>query len=60
MGVHLVFFLHISSGPEGKNNILALVFGVSVVARIVLGSLFIMANLNAGMVPTDALAKMQR
>ena len=24
MGVHLVFFLHVSSGPEGTNTILAL------------------------------------
>ena len=50
MGVHLVFFLHISSGPEGTNNILALAFGVFVVALVVFGSLVIMANLDAGMV----------
>ena len=60
MGVHLVFFLHISSGPEGTNNILALAFGVFVVALVVFGSLVIMANLNGGMVPMDALMKMQR
>ena len=60
MGVHLVFFLHISSGPEGTNNILALAFGVFVVALVVFGSLIIMANLNSAMVPMDALMKMQR
>ena len=60
MGVHLVFFLHISSGPEGTNNILALAFGVFVVALVVFGSLIIMANLDAGMVDMDALMKMQR
>ena len=60
MGVHLVFFLHISSGPEGVNNILALAFGVFVVGLVVFGSLIIMANLNAGMVPMDALMKIQR
>jgi cytochrome o ubiquinol oxidase operon protein cyoD len=60
MGVHLVFFLHISSGPEGVNNILALAFGVFVVALVVFGSLIIMANLDAGMVPMDALMRMQR
>jgi len=49
MGVHLVFFLHISSGPEGTNTILALAFGVFVVALVVFGSLVIMANLDAGM-----------
>jgi cytochrome o ubiquinol oxidase subunit IV len=31
MGVHLVFFLHVTTGPEGKNNVLALAFGVLVV-----------------------------
>jgi cytochrome o ubiquinol oxidase operon protein cyoD len=60
MGVHLVFFLHISSGPEGTNNILALAFGVFVVALVVFGSLIIMANLDAGMVSMDGLMKMQR
>ncbi len=60
MGVHLVFFLHISSGPEGTNNILALAFGVFVVALVVFGSLVIMANLDGGMVSMDALMKMQR
>jgi len=60
MGVHLVLFLHISSGPEGTNNILALAFGVFVVALVVFGSLIIMANLDAGMVPMAALMKMQR
>jgi cytochrome o ubiquinol oxidase operon protein cyoD len=49
MGVHLVFFLHISSGPEGTNTILALAFGVFVVALVVFGSIMIMANLDAGM-----------
>jgi len=60
MGVHLVFFLHISSGPEGTNTILALAFGVFVVALVVFGSLIIMANLNAGMVSMDGLMRMQR
>ena len=37
MGVHLVFFLHVSSGPEGTNTLLALAFGVFVVALVVFG-----------------------
>jgi cytochrome o ubiquinol oxidase operon protein cyoD len=49
MGVHLVFFLHISSGPEGTNNILALAFGVFIVGLVVFGSMIIMASLDAGM-----------
>ena len=60
MGVHLVFFLHVSSGPEGTNTILALAFGVFVVALVVFGSLIIMANLDAGMAGMDGLARMQR
>jgi cytochrome o ubiquinol oxidase operon protein cyoD len=60
MGVHLVFFLHVSSGPEGTNTILALAFGTFVVALVVFGSLIIMANLDAGMVGMDGLMRMQR
>ena len=59
MGVHLVFFLHISSGPEGTNNILALAFGVFVVALVVFGSMIIMDNLSA-MMPMGASAAMHR
>jgi HlyD family secretion protein len=28
MGVHLVFFLHITTGPDNVNNVMALAFGV--------------------------------
>jgi cytochrome o ubiquinol oxidase operon protein cyoD len=60
MGVHLVFFLHIGTGPDNTNNVLALAFGVLIVALIVSGSLWIMANLNVNMLPTPALMEMQR
>ena len=60
MGVHLVFFLHVSSGPESTNTILALAFGVLVVALVVFGSLVIMANLDAGMTGMDGLMRMPR
>lgn len=49
MGVHLVFFLHVSSGPEATNNIIALAFGVFIVALVVFGSMIIMANLDHNM-----------
>jgi cytochrome o ubiquinol oxidase subunit IV len=51
MGVHLVFFLHINSGPDHANNILALAFGVLIVAIIISGSLWIMYHLNHNMMP---------
>jgi len=60
MGVHLVFFLHISSAPDQTNNFLALAFGIFVVALIVFGSLIIMANLDHSMMPMDRLLQMQR
>jgi cytochrome o ubiquinol oxidase operon protein cyoD len=60
MGVHLVFFLHISTGPDNTNNVLALAFGLMVVALIVSGTLWIMANLNLNMMPASALLEMQR
>jgi cytochrome o ubiquinol oxidase subunit IV len=34
MGVHLVFFLHITTGPEHVNNVMALAFGPSSVIDI--------------------------
>jgi len=46
MGVHLVFFLHITTGPDNTNNVLALAFGVLIVSLVVIGSLWIMANLD--------------
>ena len=60
MGVHLVFFLHISSSPDNTNNILALAFGILIVSLVVAGSLWIMANLDANMLPMDQLMRMQR
>jgi cytochrome o ubiquinol oxidase subunit IV len=49
IGVHLVFFLHLGSGPESTNNILALAFGVLIVFLIIAGSVWIIANLNSNM-----------
>ena len=49
IGVHLVFFLHLGSGPESTNNILALAFGVLIVFLVIAGSIWIIANLNWNM-----------
>ncbi len=60
MGVHLVFFLHIGTGSDNTNNVLALAFGVLIVTLVIGGSLWIMANLNANMLPASAIMEMQR
>jgi cytochrome o ubiquinol oxidase subunit IV len=49
MGVHLVFFLHITTAPDSTNNVLALAFGALIVGLVIGGSLWIMANMNANM-----------
>ncbi len=46
MGIHLVFFLHITTAPDNTNNVLALAFGVLIVFLIIAGSLWIMTDLN--------------
>jgi cytochrome o ubiquinol oxidase subunit IV len=51
IGIHLVFFLHLGSGPESTNNILALAFGILIVFLIITGSIWIIANLNSNMMP---------
>jgi cytochrome o ubiquinol oxidase operon protein cyoD len=60
MGVHLVFFLHITTGPDNTNNVLALAFGMLIVFLVIGGSLWIMANLTHNMLPMDQLMQMQR
>ena len=55
MGVHLVFFLHITTGPDNTNNVLALAFGVLIVTIVVAGSVWIMSNLNDNMMPPAEL-----
>jgi cytochrome o ubiquinol oxidase operon protein cyoD len=55
IGVHLVFFLHITTAPDNTNNILALAFGILIVALIIGGSLWIMYTLNVRMVPSEMM-----
>jgi cytochrome o ubiquinol oxidase operon protein cyoD len=49
MGVHLAFFLHITTGSDNTNNALALAFGVLIVGIVIAGSLWIMYHLNMNM-----------
>jgi len=51
IGVHLVFFLHLGSGADSTNNILALAFGMLIVFLVITGSVWIIANLNSNMMP---------
>jgi cytochrome o ubiquinol oxidase operon protein cyoD len=60
MGVHLVFFLHVTTGPDNTNNVLALAFGILVVFLIVAGSIWIMGHLSDNMMPMNQLMQMQR
>jgi cytochrome o ubiquinol oxidase operon protein cyoD len=60
MGVHLVFFLHITTGPDNVNNVMALAFGVLIVLLLIGGSLWIMDHMNHNMMPMDEIMRMQR
>jgi cytochrome o ubiquinol oxidase subunit IV len=55
MGIHLVFFLHITTGPDNTNNVLALAFGVLIALLIIFGSVWIMAHLHALMAHSHAM-----
>jgi len=61
IGIHLVFFLHITSGPDNTNNVLALAFGALIVFLVMIGTIWIMAHMNAsvGMSPQMMNLQMQ-
>jgi cytochrome o ubiquinol oxidase subunit IV len=54
IGVHLVFFLHLGSGPDHTNNIMALAFGVLVVFLVITGTIWIIVNLHTNMMDMPA------
>ena len=60
MGIHLVFFLHITTGPDSTNNVLALAFGLLIAVLVSAGSLVIMANLNENMAAGPQLIESQK
>ncbi len=59
MGVHLVFFLHITTGPDNTNNVMALAFGVLIVLVLMVGTIWVMTNLNHNMMHMDQMMHMQ-
>ena len=60
IGVHLVFFLHLTTAPDNTNNVLALAFGVLIVALIIGGSVWIMFHMNERMMPAHHMMQMSR
>jgi cytochrome o ubiquinol oxidase operon protein cyoD len=60
MLVHLIFFLHISTSPNQRTNIMALMVTLFVILLVVAGSLWIMSHLQSNMMPMDRLMQMQR
>ena len=51
MGIHLVFFLHITTAPDNTNNVLALAFGVLIVFVLIFGTVWVMSHMNNNMMP---------
>ena len=60
MGVHLVFFLHITTGPDNTNNVMALAFGVLICVLVIGGTIWIMDNLNTNMMPLDPMGQINQ
>ncbi len=51
--VQLVFFLHLDSESKPHWNLQALIFAAGVIGIIVIGSIWIMSNLNYRMTPSE-------
>ncbi len=56
IGVHLAFFLHLTTAPDSVNNSLALAFGTLIVALVIGGTLWIMYHMNQNMPPMTPMA----
>ena len=59
MGIHLVFFLHLTTGSDNVNNTLAVAFGALIIVLVGGGTLWIMSNLNANMMPMEMMTNLQ-
>ena len=59
VGVHLVFFLHLTTSPDNTNNALALAFGVLIVSLVFFGSIWVMFHMNHNMIPARALMQLR-
>ncbi len=59
VGVHLVFFLHLTTSPDNTNNALALAFGVLIVSLVFFGSIWVMAHMDHNLIPAGSLMHMR-
>jgi cytochrome o ubiquinol oxidase subunit IV len=50
--VQLVYFLHLGTAPEQRNNTMIFILTGLLIATIVAGSLWVMHNANGNMMPT--------
>ncbi|MCJ2103505.1 cytochrome o ubiquinol oxidase subunit IV [Methylobacterium sp. E-046] len=55
VGVHLVFFLHLTTAPDNINNAMALAFGALIVLLLIGGTVWIMLHMNQAMMPPGAV-----
>jgi cytochrome o ubiquinol oxidase operon protein cyoD len=51
--VQLVFFLHLGTRPEQRNNTVIFLLTTLLIATVVAGSLWVMHNTNVNMMPTQ-------
>lgn len=58
--VHMIFFLHMDTKSEGGWNMMALLFTVVLVLIAISGSLWVMHNLNAYMMPMQMTPDMAK
>jgi cytochrome o ubiquinol oxidase operon protein cyoD len=51
--------MHITTGAESLNNVLALMFGLLIGILLIVGSLWIMTQLNQNMMPMEQIIQIQ-
>lgn len=51
--VQLIFFLHLGTAPEQRNNTVIFILTVFLIATVVAGSLWVIHNANVNMMPTQ-------
>jgi cytochrome o ubiquinol oxidase subunit IV len=58
--VHMIYFLHMNTRSEGGWTLTALVFTAIIVIIVLVGSLWVMYNLNVNMMPQHEMNMMQQ